>query len=409
MTDRRSLRTDQQGSHASLAVDVPNEEIRLVDVLVIFAKHKRLIVGFPFAVAVLAAAFSFLLPNIYTATVKILPPQQAQSSASAMLNQLSNVAGLAAGVSGLKNPNDLYVGMLKSRTVADNLIQRFELVKRYGVRLTSDARNKLMQVTNIESGKDTIISIDVDDEEPVFAAQLANAYVEELFKLTSVLAVTEASQRRLFFEQQLAKAKDSLANAENTAREALQQGGLVKVDDQARAMVETTARLRAQISAKAVELGAMRTFAAESNPELRLVQQQLESLRRELARLEGADGTRASAAVSDGKGIDNLGLLRDLKYNEVLFELLARQFEMARIDEARDSGLVQVLDKAVEPDRRSKPNRRIIVMLWAVAALVAALLWVFLLESFAKTRGDPRDAPRWQALRAYLGWNRSRQ
>jgi uncharacterized protein involved in exopolysaccharide biosynthesis len=256
----------------------------------------------------------------------------------------------------------------------------------------------------INAGKDGIIAIGVDDKDPKFAADLANAYVDELYKLTQVLAVTEASQRRLFFERQFAQAKENLVKAEATARQALQHGGLVKVDDQGRAIVETTARLRAQIAAKEVQIGAMRTFASEANPELRFAQKEAESLKHELARLEGSSGFRSVAAESGGKGLDNLRLLRDLKYNEVLYELLAKQYEIAKIDEAKDSAVIQVLDKAIEPDRKSKPKRSLIVLVWMVAALLAAMLWIFVREAIARARDDPRQAGRWQVLKRYLSW-----
>jgi uncharacterized protein involved in exopolysaccharide biosynthesis len=381
-----------------------NDEISLLDLAIVFAKHKKFIFGLPFVVAVIAAGISLLMPSIYTATTKILPPQQSQSAASAMLAQLGGVGGLIGGVG--RSPNDVYVAMLKSRTVADNLIQRFDLMKSSEAKYPSQVRQALAAVTSINSGKDGVVSIEVDDKDPKRAAELANAYVDELLKFTQVLAVTEASQRRLFFERQFAQAKDNLTKAEASARQALQQGGLVKVDDQGRAMVETTARLRAQITVKEVQIGAMRTFAAERNPDLQLAQQELESLRRELAKLEGASGTKAATNGQSGQGIDSLRLLRDVKYHEVIFELLARQYELAKIDEAKDSAVIQVMDKAVEPDLKSKPSRRLIVLVAALAAFFAGILAAFIREWMFKTRSDPLQAERLQTFKRYLAWRR---
>ncbi len=381
-----------------------DDEISLLDLLIVLAKHKKLILGLPFAVAVIAAGISLLLPNIYTATTKILPPQQGQSTASAMLGQLGALAGVGGGALGIRNPNDLYTGMLKSRTVADNLIQRFDLKSRYVNKSQTSTRSTLASRSVITAGRDNIITIEVDDKDPKFAAELANGYVDELSKLTKVLALTEASQRRLFFEQQFSQAKDHLAKAEVAARQALERGGLVKVDDQGRVMIENTARLRAQMSVKEVQIGAMRTFAADSNPDLRLAQQELESMKRELAKIEGSGGARAEASASGGKGIDNLSLLRNLKYNEILYELLARQYEAAKIDEAKDSALIQVIDKAIEPELKSKPKRSTIVLLSAFLALFVAILWAFVLEAMAKSRGDEKQAGRLQALKQYLAW-----
>jgi uncharacterized protein involved in exopolysaccharide biosynthesis len=296
----------------------------------------------------------------------------------------------------------VYIGMLKSRTVADNLIQRFDLMKKTGAKYPSAARDQLAGATNVSIGKDGIITIEVDDPDPAHAAQLANAYVDELTKLTQVLAVTEASQRRLFFERQFLRAKENLASAELAASEALERGGLVKIDEQGRAMIATNARLRAQMTVKEVQIGAMRTFASERNPDLQAAEQELDSLRRELARLEGASDMKHGAVPSSGKGLENVRLLRDLRYYEALYELLARQYEMARIDEAKDSAVIQVLDKALVPDRKSRPRRTLIVLVATFAALLVAIGWALGGEALAAARSDSRQSARLQVLWRYL-------
>jgi len=386
------------------------DEISLLDLLIVLAKHKRIVLGVPFVTGIVAAIVSLLMPNIYTGTTRILPPQQSASAASALLNQLGGalggLAGVAGGGLGVRNPNDLYVGMLKSRTVADNLISRFDLAKVYDEDRLSDTRKRLEKETTIAAGRDGIISIDVDDKDPKRAAELANAYVEELMKLTKVLAVTEASQRRLFFERQLVQAKDNLTAAEVTARQGLQKGGLAQVDAQGRSMIALTARLRAEISAKEVQLGAMRTFAAEGNPELQRTQQELEALRRELSRVEGSSSVAAIGRgdASGNRGLDNFGLLRDVKYYEFLYELLAKQYELAKIDEAKDATIVQVMDRAIEPDRKSKPRVALILLLSTLLALFVSLLWVFILEAAAGAKTDPEQTLRLDTLRSNLRW-----
>jgi uncharacterized protein involved in exopolysaccharide biosynthesis len=379
------------------------DETSLLDLLIVLAKHKFLVLGLPAAAAAISLVVSLLLPNYYTATTKILPPQQTQATSS-VLAQLGSLAGLAgvAGAPSLKNPNDLYVGMLKSRTVADNLIQRFDLNKLYDEQYQSLTRKRLEKETVITAGKDGIITVQVDDKDPKRAAELANGYVDELFKLTKVLAVTEASQRRLFFERQLELAKDNLARSEASTRLALQKGGLVLVEGQGRVMAETSARLRAEITVKEIQIGAMRMFASDQNPELQRTQQQLEVLRRELSRIEGTSGTRT--AVQDDvnvKGIDNLRLLREMKYNEVTYELLAKQYELAKIDEAKDSAIIQVMDRAIEPDRKSKPVRSRIVLLSTLVIGLLAVLSAFVME--ATTKNNSRNADRWQMLRRHIG------
>jgi len=401
--------SEKEGTQAEVG-EPAGDDPSLLDLLIVLAKHKRPVIGFTLAAGVLAVIVGLLLPNTYTATTRILPPQQSASAATALLNQLGGsfggLAGAAGGALGIRNPAELYVGMLKSRTVADSLIARFELGKVYDEDYLSDTRKRLGSRTEVSSGRDGIIIIEVDDKDPKRAADLANAYVDELTKLTKVLAVTEASQRRLFFERQLVQAKDSLTAAEIAARQALQKGGLAQVDAQGRSMIEVTARLRAQISAKEVQLGAMRTFAAEGNPELQRTQQELEALRRELGRIEGSLPLAAVGRAGEGgsRGLDNLGRLRDVKYYEFLYELLAKQYELAKIDEAKDATIIQVLDKAIEPDRRSKPQRALIVVTTALVVLLVSIIWAFVRESVLRAKVDPARASRLQRLKAYLRW-----
>jgi uncharacterized protein involved in exopolysaccharide biosynthesis len=263
----------------------------------------------------------------------------------------------------------------------------------------------LEKETVVTAGKDGIITVQVDDKDPRRAAELANGYVDELFKLTRVIAVTEASQRRLFFERQLEQAKDNLARSEASTRLALQKGGLVLVEGQGRVMAETSARLRAEITVKEIQIGAMRMFASDQNPELQRTQQQLEVLRRELSRIEGTGGVRTTTQDDvNAKGIDNLRLLREMKYNEVTYELLAKQYELAKIDEAKDSAIIQVMDKAIEPDRKSKPVRSQIVLLSMLVALLVATIWAFVREAVSRAGGDPKRAERLRAFRRYLTW-----
>lgn len=384
------------------------DEISLLDLLIVLAKHKKLVLGLPFVAGLVSIAISFQLPYIYTATTKLLPPQRNPSAAVAMLaqpNQLGSLGNLAGSILGVKNPNDLYIGILKSRTVADNLIERFDLNTYYGQKWQSWTRRTLESGTVIASGKDGIITIEVEDKDPKFAAALANAYVDELTKLTNVLAVTEASRGRLFLERQLAQTKENLAAAEIAAKRGIEKGGIAQVEAQGRSLVEVTARLRAQISAKEVQISTMRAFAADRNPELQMAQQELNALKRELSRIEGSS-TSATTMVqpreADNSGLDSLARLRDMKYYEILYELLAKQYEIARLDEARDATIIQVMDVAIEPDFRTKPRRTLFVLIWTLAAGFIAIVWVFIQETRARIMTDPAQSERLQTLRRSL-------
>jgi tyrosine-protein kinase Etk/Wzc len=383
---------------------VEDGEISFLDLAIVLAKHKKLVLGLPLITGIVAIVVSLQLPLIYTSTTKILPPQNNQA---AMLGQLASQMGALAGAAlRLSYPNELYIGLLRSRTVSDNLIDRFELKKVYGVDLYQSARQILESRTSISTSKDGIVTVEVDDGDPKRAAEMANGYLEELYKLTQVLAVTEASQRRLFFERQLELARNNLAKAESVARQALDKGGLAAVDTQSRSMLENTARLRAEISVKEIQVSAMRAFATDRNPQLQQTQIEVDAMKRELSKIEGGGvrGKEAAGGSARADGMDNLRLIREMKYNEVVYELLARQFEMAKIDEAKDASLIQVLDKALVPERKSKPKRATIVILAVLAAAFIAILWVFVSEALERMRRDPDTSQRLDRIRRYLRW-----
>lgn len=379
-----------------------NGEIDAVDMLIVVAKYKKPIAAITIAAAVLSVAVSLILPNEYRGTTKVLPPQQTQSSAAALLSQLGGIAGAAAaGAAGLKNPNDLYMGMLKSRTVADHLVARFNLKKVYQTDSQEKARKILESNTTITSGKDGLITIDVEDEDKKLVAPMANAYVTELFGLMKTLAVTDAAQRRLFYERQLQNTKDSLANAEMALKKTMDARGVVSVDAESRAILETVARLKAQTSAKQIQLSSMSAFLTPANPEYRRAEEELASLRAELSKLENGRGASVEQGTSE-TGLENIKLLRELKYQQMLYEVLAKQYEVARIDEAKDPSVIQVLDPAVEPERKAKPRRALIVILSTTLALLAAIGWAFMVESRRKAMQTPEGAAQWAELKSYL-------
>jgi tyrosine-protein kinase Etk/Wzc len=389
------------------------DSIGLLDLLIIVAKRKKMVGIVVLAAALGSVIISLLLPNIYIGTARVLPPQQNQSSAAMLLGQLGGLAALTGSSLGMKNPADLFVGMLKSRTVADNIIARFDLKRLYRKDTLVETRDVLADKSSIVAGKDGLISIEYENEDAQLAAAIANAYVEELENLSHSLAITEAGQRRLFFEQQLKKAKDDLAESEVALKVTQEKTGLIKLDDQGRAIIEAVASIRAQIAAKEVESRAMRSFATEQNSEYVRIQQQLAALRGELAKLEksriSGDGDilLPTGRVPEA-GLEYLRKFRDVKYNETIFELLAKQFEAAKIDEAKDAGIVQVVDRAVPPDRKSKPKRAVIVILATAIAGFLAVLWAFLSEAKERANRDAAHAARWMLLRSYISLKKAK-
>lgn len=387
------------------------DEASFIDPLIVLAKYKKMILGIIVGVAMITAVISLSMPNIYTATARILPPQQQQSTATTMLGQLGGLTGMVGSTLGIKNPNDLYVGMLSSRVIADDIIARFRLKELYKKSTLEGTRATLRANVNFSSGKDGIISISVDDQEPKRAAAIANTYIDELDKLTQNLAVTEASQRRLFFERQLMRAKDDLANAEIALKTTQQKSGLIQPDEQGKSILGAVSKLRGKITDMEVQLGTMRSFATEDNPEYVRKKTELAGLRAQLSTLEKAQGLNGTDVMASTGNMPEASLeyvrkFRDVKYNETIYELIARQFEAAKLDEAKSALVIQVLDKAVVPENKSKPSRADMVILSALIAGFLSTLLAFILNGIEKNKGDPVSAERMELLlHALKNWS----
>jgi tyrosine-protein kinase Etk/Wzc len=416
MTDDRVENTADkpfESAGEGAGISMREEAITLLDLLAIIAKYKRMIVLAVFIAALAASIIAFVIPNRYTATTTLIPPQQQTSLASALVSQLGGIGvlGTVAGKDlGLKNPSDIYVGMLKSRVIADTLIQNFDLMTAYRDKKMTDAREDLEQASNIQAGQNGLITISVEDKDRQRAAALANAYVEELKKLTATLAVTEASQRRAYFGQQLQKSKDDLADAEIALKQTQQKTGLIQLDGQATAIIESVTKAQAQIAAKEVQLQAMQSYATEQNPNLVLLRQELAGLQAQLAKLEkqrnsGRGDIRVPTAGIPEAGLEYLRRLRDVKYYETIFELLAKQFEIAKLDEAREGILIQVVDPAVLPDKKSYPPRALIVVGIALLACFIASLWAIFAEVLSRRKDDPRVRRQLSEIHGFLSWN----
>ncbi|MBY0579327.1 MAG: lipopolysaccharide biosynthesis protein [Burkholderiales bacterium] len=376
-----------------------DDEIHLLDLLIVLAKHKKLILRNTFGAALVAVVVSSMMPKIYTASTSIMPPGQGQSSA--MLGQLGGLMGGAA--LGIKNPSDLYIGMLKSRSVEDAMVKRFNLKALYESKTDEDARKSLEGGMIASAGKDGIISISFDDKDPKRAADIANAYVEELNRLTATLAITEASQRRLFFEKQLNLVRENLAKAEFDLQKMQERTGLIRDYPQEQEIAATNARLRAEIAAKEVQLSAMQIGVTSRNPEYLRLQQELISLKERL-KGEGA-GDDPNDGMSE-KGLEYIRKFREVKYNQAVMDMLYKQFEAAKVDEAKDTPVIQVLDKAVPPERKSKPRRAIIVILVTLSVFFFSILWAFFREAAERAKADPAQAEKYAMLRKSLSFRK---
>ncbi len=384
------------------------EGVSILDLLLLLAQNRWLIAKTVAGMTLIGLVVSLLLPFRYTASTTILPPQQGSSVGAALMAQLGSlgpISSLATGSLGLKNPSDLQVAMLKSRTVEDAMVDRFHLQDLYHVKLKSEARKELEKSVDITNGaKDGLIHISVTDRNAKRSMDMANSYVEEFKKFSANLAVTEASQRRLFFEQQLTQAKDNLATAEEEFKKTEQRTGVVQLDSQARTAIQLVADLRAQIAAKEVQINALRSFATSENPDLQIAEQQLAGLRAQAQKMGAPSEGTLNALIPKGglqeSGLEYVRKLRDVKYFETIFDLLARQYEIAKVDEARQGSIVQVVDRAVVPDRRSSPHRTLIVLGAAIFGIFISTSWIFTLESFRRISNDSVERSRLESLAA---------
>lgn len=364
------------------------DEISLLDLAITIKENIKLLVLAPLVAGVVALGGSFLIPPTFTASTSFLQPQQQQGAAAAMLQGLGALGGLAGAATGLKNPADQYVAFMKSRSVQDALVKRFDLQKRYEADLHEDALKKLGTAARVSAGKDGLIKVEVDDKEPAFAAQLANAHVEELRKLLDRLAVTEAQQRRVFYEQQLEQTKAKLA----VAQSALQRSGINEgaLRAEPKMAAEAYAGLKAAVTAAQVKLQSMRTYLTEQSPEFKLAQSELGALQGQLSKA----GSTNNAAADD----DYIVKYRDFKYQETLFEMFAKQFELAKLDEARDGALIQVVDVAQTPERKSKPKKAMIAVLTTLATGFVLLLFVFVRQAWRNGLKDEATAQKLKQL-----------
>lgn len=374
------------------------DEINLLDSWRVLVKRRRvigLIVGGAFIVSII---ISFLLPKIYASTTSILPPQQENSlsvgMAAASQFAGNSLGGLAGGFLGLKSPSDLWVGILKSETIQDAIISRFDLKTLYQEKTIEDTRKALNKNVSIRKSKEDIISIIVQDKDPKRASEIANAFVEELDRVNKGIMMTSGGRMRAFVEKRLNEEKIELERTEEQVKEFLENNGAVKLDDQSKAIIETIGKVKGQLMAKEVELQTLLSFATPNNPQAELLKSQVEELRGSLRELEeGKRGERLStksifiptAKIPD-LALQYARLLRDAKVQETLYGFLTQQYEMARIQEAKDSPTVQVLDVAKVPERKARPKRTVIIVLFTLTAALGAVFICLLMEKLQELK-----------------------
>lgn len=393
------------------AAGMEEDGIELITMLLVIAREKKTILRAAAAAALLSAVIALLLPGVYSAKAVIMPPQEDHSGLNSVaLNALATLSSNSSmGAIGLENPADMYIGMLKSRSVADALIRRFELQALYDADSLTDAREELDRRASISNGTYGLITVVYEDDDAQRAADIANAYVEELERLTRRIAVTEASQRRLFVEQQIRLTQDKLVQAENALKHTQEQTGVIDLDNQGKAIIEAVAELRAKAAAKEVQISTMQSYATPRNPDFIRARRELAGLKAQIAKFEHDNlSGNGDIMVATGRmpeaGLEYLRKLREVKYQQAVYEMLAKQYESARVDEARNSVVIQVVDPAVALDEESGPRRSLIVVLATVMTLILASMWSVLRAGLARVQQGAGHNARWNELRELLRW-----
>jgi uncharacterized protein involved in exopolysaccharide biosynthesis len=388
---------------------IPNqeveEEINLLDLVLVLVRHKRMILLTCATTFVLACGITLLMPNIYTATARLLPPQQEKGGLGAMLGGVSDLAALAGLSVGGGSSGDLYVGMLQSRAVEDPIIERFDLMKVYEQKYRSRVYEALGKHVNVGLGKkDGILTVSVEDKDPKRAAEMANAFVDQLKQLNVEFNISSAGRQRQFLEKRLAVVKKDLTEAEDKLKTFQEKNKAIRIDDQAKAIIEAISKLKGDLASKEVELGVALSYQTEQNPQVKTLREGIAQIKDQLRRLEESSvGKKVSGdifiATSDvpEMGLQYARLMRDFQVQETIFELLTKQYEVAKVEEAKNTSTLQVLDSAVVPDQKSKPKRGLIVLLATFLAGFLAVIFAFVREY--GSRMDEEDRERWDEIK----------
>jgi tyrosine-protein kinase Etk/Wzc len=355
--------------------------LKLLSIALTLAKRKMLIVSICTITVLLSIAYSLTLPNVYSATTKVLPPQKESVGLSGALGQMGGLAGLAAAGKG--GDSDLYLSILKSRSVGEEVIKRLDLAKVYGTKTAAQTWRRLDQAVKANAGRDGIIAISAEDEDAKRAALMANTVADELGRTLVRLNLTKVGSEKLFLEKRLEVVKKALRAAEDDLKAFSQRNKIVQVEGQNNASMMNVTRLKNEIAGKEVQLAVLKNSQTEENYEAIALQAAINRLKAQLSQAVGSG--------VDGEGMPTMGRapslaleyarkLRELKVQESLFEQLTKQYEMAKLSQAKDASTLQILDEAVIPEEKVRPKRASIVLFAAVTSLVFSLALALVLE-----------------------------
>ena len=413
----------QQPPQGLVMQEFPAEEQRewQAERLRLFWNRRKFLFRAGVAGLLVSTLIAFLIPKCYTSTARLMPPDEQSTSGTAMMAALASRTGaglgsVASDLLGLKSSGDLFIGVLRSQTSQEHIVNQFDLQKVYGKRLITDARMQLDENTSIsEDRKSGIISISVTDHSPQRAAAIANAYIDELNSLVSQLSTTAAHRERVFLEERLKVAKRDLDDASNQLAQFSSKNNTLDIQTEGKAMLDAAATLAGQLTAAQSELEGLRQIYTDNNARVRDLNARVAELRNQLQKLSGTEGNGPKNATAEpmaaddpvsGQGnsanmpfptIRNLPLLgakysdyyRRAKVQETVFELLTEQYELAKVEEAKETPSVKVLDPGQVPEKKSFPPRLLIMFLGAFLVFSMSLVWVLGAERWRTA--DPSD------------------
>lgn len=409
---RHEIEIPGNGSSVSELLSVPHRE-RELDAKVLLWNNRRLLYRAAVWGLVVSTIIAFLLPKHYTSILRLMPPDQQSGMGAAMLAAVAGRAGgttgagglaaLAGDVLGIKNSGDLFIGVLRSRTVQEDIVRKFDLRKIYGDRYWEEACKDLEKRTDIsQERKSGIIEISVTDHDPKRAASITTEYAAELNKVVNQLNTSSAHRERVFLEERLAEVKQDLEQAEKEFSQFSSKNTTLDIKEQGKAMVEAAAVLQGQFIAAQSQLQGLRQIYADGNARVKAAEAQVAELQAQLQKLGGVNGTTADSNGENESlypsirklpllGVPYADLYRRTKVDEVVFEALTQQYEMAKVEEAKDTPSVKVLDDASVPEKRSFPPRMLIMFLGLCFAVAAAGMSVVLKAHWDATNASDPD------------------
>src|SRR5262245_18630287 len=368
-----------------------DQEFHFVHYAQAIGRHRWMILVLVSLSLLIALGYSISTPKIYESTATILVPREGNSN---LLTGLAAATGLLQQVPGLSVPSltpnrDLLVSVLRSRTVASAVVEKFSLQDRYSVRYFEDAVAKLQYKSTITASREGVISVKVEDSNPTVAADMANFFVEQLDRLVMQYGMGEGGRQRRFLTEQLARAKTDLESGEDVLRRFQERNRAIVLQDQTKGAIEAAARLKGEIVASEVQLQVIRNFATEANPDVTALRRRIDEMTRQLGRMQYGDAKDQQRESRDFAvpfarvpevGLELVRLTREVKIQETLVTLLTQQLEHARIVEAKDIPVVQVLDRGVPAERYSKPRWGFSLAVGAVTGFLLGVLLAFVRE-----------------------------